>query len=150
MYEKLVKQGTAKFIIGAYVAMMVLVALLALIAISSEPMNVTLYNVAVWLGWLAPASHDGRVYFFACLETRIRLGRLTHLALVVVMIIVRKKVRARDAIPTAVEGDPCCEDCLCLVCCAPFAQCQVARQEYDARQYKFVSMTGMDAVGAPI
>ena len=68
MYEKLVKQGTAKFIIGAYVAMMVLVALLALIAISSEPMNVTLYNVAVWLGWLAPASHDGRAYVFACLE----------------------------------------------------------------------------------
>jgi hypothetical protein len=54
--------------------------------------------------------------------------------------------RKRDGIPTAVEGDPCVEDSLCLVCCAPFAQCQVARQEYDAATYAFVSMNGADAV----
>jgi hypothetical protein len=68
------------------------------------------------------------------------------LALVAVMVVVRVAVRKRDGIPTAVEGDPCVEDCLCLVCCAPFAQCQVARQEYDAATYAFVSMNGADAV----
>ena len=75
------------------------------------------------------------------------LGWLTHLALVFfVMVVVRVAVRKRDGIPTAVEGDPCVEDCLCLVCCAPFAQCQVARQEYDAATYAFVSLNGADAV----
>ena len=121
MFDKLVKQGTAKLIVGAYVAMMVLVAILAVVAISGEP-DPALYNAAVALGWL------------------------THLALVAVMIIVRQKVRARDGIPTAVEGDPCCEDCLCLVCCSPFAQCQVARQEYDPKHYQFLSTNGIDAV----
>lgn len=122
LYERLVKPGSCKVIVGGYTLMMVFAALLALIAVGSSPMNATLYQVATWLGWL------------------------THLALVAVMVVVRVAVRKRDGIPTAVEGDPCVEDCLCLVCCAPFAQCQVARQEYDAATYAFVSLNGADAV----
>ena len=150
MFDKLVKQGTAKLIVGAYVAMMVLVAILAVVAISGET-DPALYNAAVALGWLAPASTVVCPRATARPETRpdadaVVLRRLTHLALVAVMIIVRQKVRARDGIPTAVEGDPCCEDCLCLVCYSPFAQCQVARQEYDPKHYQFLSTNGIDAV----
>jgi hypothetical protein len=104
--------------------MMILAALLG-IAYLADPLNTDLFSGAQALGWIA------------------------HLGLIVVLIVVRVKVRARDNIPTMVQGDPCFEDCLCLCCCSPFAQCQLARQVYDTKEYVFMSAQGGLLVAMP-
>lgn len=121
MFDTHVKKGWGKLIIAAYTAVMILVGVLAIV-------------------WLATWSYG--IYAAA-----LALGLIAHTVLMICNILVRIKIRERNGIPTAFAGDPCVEDCLCLLCCCPFAQCQVARQQWkDPKKYVFISEDGGSAV----